>query len=184
VIRLALLCTLLAGCSWLKSIWSASTEGETFKLTDEERAVVKLILPAVDTSKVRLVFDAPASLGSTRTIGNHVHFAKTLDITKDRKSQRYWRTLLHEVCHVWQYQRYGAAYVVDALGPQFEAHRATGSRSNAYLYRLERKLRLRSYNGEQQCQIVGDYVGGAPRYCLNCGHDWRERAWKVIGEMR
>lgn len=176
---------LLCSCTWLKTVWRTTQRGETFELTIiERRAIGTIFGTAIDLDKVRLVYDAPASLGSTRTVGNTIHFARKMDITKDRTSARYWRTLFHESCHVLQYQRFGAAYVVDALGPQFEAHRKTGRRGNAYLYKLHSYSRLRQYNGEQQCQIVEDLIGGAPSYCLNCDHDWQDHARRIVGEMR
>ena len=85
--------------------------------------------------------------------------------------------LLHELTHIWQYELYGAAYIPRALRAQ---------REEGYNYggvpRLWEVLRaggdLRSFNLEQQGDIVADYYriknGRAP--------EWGQGSW-MDGEV-
>jgi hypothetical protein len=73
--------------------------------------------------------------------------------------------LVHELMHVWQYQRVGSVYIPRAL-------RAQRSREG-YNYggpeALREKKKLADFNYEQQADIVADYFclqqGWSPRWC-------------------
>jgi len=76
------------------------------------------------------------------TLGNRIYFKHVTDAG----------TLVHEVCHVWQFQREGTRYITDALWAQ----RAI---PDAYNWRkeIERgKVRWQDFNKEAQAQLIQD----------------------------
>ncbi len=65
--------------------------------------------------------------------------------------------LLHELTHVWQYQKMGAVYIPRALRAQYSnAGYNYGGVSNLRSV-LQKKKNLLSFNLEQQADIVADY---------------------------
>ena len=59
--------------------------------------------------------------------------------------------LIHELTHVWQYQRFGWIYLARTLSVQLRSGR------EGYRYTLESGRRLADYNLEQQGDIARDY---------------------------
>lgn len=64
--------------------------------------------------------------------------------------------LLHELVHVYQYERAGSRYFAEALLAQHEAGYDYGGAEALQTARLQGKY-LRDFNREQQAQIVQDY---------------------------
>lgn len=61
-------------------------------------------------------------------------------------------TLVHEVVHIWQYNRVGAAYIPRALAAQ----RSAMGYNYGGLRPLERGRSLEAFNYEQQADIIED----------------------------
>jgi hypothetical protein len=73
--------------------------------------------------------------------------------------------LLHELVHVYQYERAGSRYFAEALLAQHEAGYDYGG-AGALQLACRQGKRLRDFNREQQAQIVQDYYE-----CRSCGQD-------------
>ncbi len=77
-------------------------------------------------------------------------------------------TLIHELMHVWQYERYGAMYMVQAL----RAQKTVLAYDYGGLEKLKAYLaagkKLKDFNPEQQADIITDYFliknGNAPQW--------------------
>jgi len=78
--------------------------------------------------------------------------------------------LLHELVHVYQYERAGSRYFAEALLAQHEAGYDYGGAEALQLARLQGK-HLRDFNREQQAQIVQDYY-------VHRGHGWDTAAFE------
>jgi hypothetical protein len=63
-------------------------------------------------------------------------------------------TLVHELVHVWQYQKNGGAYISDSLWHQSKALLTEGSRGGAYDVTLVPGRSIHEYTAEQQAVIV------------------------------
>jgi hypothetical protein len=77
-------------------------------------------------------------------------------------------TLVHEVVHIWQYERVGAAYIPRAL----RAQRTAAGYDYGGLVALVRANTLWDFNYEQQADIVADYwslCNGVPPRWLRPG---------------
>ena len=85
--------------------------------------------------------------------------------------------VLHELVHVYQYERAGSRYFAEALLAQHEAGYDYGGTEALHTARLQGK-HLRDFNREQQAQIVQDY------YTYRC-HEWDTAAFEpFIAESR
>ena len=73
--------------------------------------------------------------------------------------------LVHELVHVYQYERAGSRYFAEALLAQHEAGYDYGG-AEALQLACRQGKRLRDFNREQQAQIVQDYY-----VCRSCGQD-------------
>ena len=126
----------------------------------------QLLLDAVygsnlDMSKIRLTFDTVHSFGSTKVIGNVIHFRDCDEYETNLARSAYLSNILiHEAGHVWQYQTSGFEYIPKSLYAQFDAWLKTGSRSNAYNWedRLAKGVPWSDFNPEEQAQAISDYV--------------------------
>jgi hypothetical protein len=66
-------------------------------------------------------------------------------------------TFIHELVHIWQYERFGAAYIVQALQAQHTKEGYDyGGVGTLYALRDEKKG-LQALNFEQQADVVADY---------------------------
>ncbi len=78
-------------------------------------------------------------------------------------------TLIHELMHVWQYERFGPAYIPRALHAQRTPEGYNYGGVPALQSALQREENLLSFNYEQQAEIVADYFclknGKIPRWC-------------------
>jgi len=77
-------------------------------------------------------------------------------------------TFLHELMHVWQYQKMGARYMVQALRGQFSSMGYNYGGVSALKEHLNQGKGLKDFNLEQQADIVSDYYlitkGYAPQW--------------------
>lgn len=85
-------------------------------LTKEEHDLLyQVYCASVQLNQIKIIEGASGVFGFTDrpfTMGNIIYMKNT--------SQARWnRTLVHEVCHVWQYQEEGSYYSSEALGAQF-----------------------------------------------------------------
>lgn len=116
-------------------------------LTPEEKAVLRRVYRgSLDLEPIRLVVGRSGLFGlSDRpfTLGNRIYMkgvdpARRLDV------------LVHECCHVWQYQHQGTRYVGGSLLSQLKG--------GAYEWRRERAAgkAWRQFNPEAQAQLIQD----------------------------
>ena len=80
--------------------------------------------------------------------------------------------LVHELVHVYQYERAGSRYFAEALLAQHEAGYDYGGAAALQLSARARGRHLRDFNREQQAQIVQDY------YMQRCQRGRHERPSK------
>ena len=113
---------------------------------------------AIDYEAVRIARGSGLATFSATALGNRVnlqpvHFAAdTLDLTEAGLP-----VLIHELAHVWQYQRFGYRYIVSSLAAQVWAWAKTGSRRGAYDWRKSLHRPWPRWNAEQQAQCISDY---------------------------
>jgi len=74
-------------------------------------------------------------------------------------------TFLHELMHVWQYQKMGALYMMQALRGQHSPMGYNYGGVSALKVFLEKGKKLKDFNLEQQADIVTDY------YLITQGYD-------------
>jgi hypothetical protein len=74
-----------------------------------------------------------------------------------------YRTLIHELTHIWQYQTMGTSYISDSVYHQVAASVGSGSRNAAYDVTEEdlRAKTLTSLPAEKQAVIVENYYAQA-----------------------
>lgn len=75
--------------------------------------------------------------------------------------------LIHELVHVWQYQRLGSVYIPRALWAQRTPEGYNYGGISALKIAMEQGKALMDFNYEQQADIVADY------FCLK--NDWKPR---------
>lgn len=81
-------------------------------------------------------------------IGNIVLLSSTIYSQHEIVSGR--STLVHETCHVWQYQHFGFSYIPLALWEGL-------TESDAYKVHYDEKKSFLDYDIEEQCQIIASY---------------------------
>jgi len=89
------------------------------------------------------------------TIGNTISFPKG---SYDSNDQKYQALLVHEVCHVWQYQHFGLGYIPRSVWELI-------SQRDTYVIHYDESKGFRNYDVEEQCEIVAEYfLNQDPRY--------------------
>lgn len=96
------------------------------------------------------------------TLGNHCYFpVRLLDKLVDPTDPDYYKIpwLIHELTHVWQYQRLGWSYLAQALTAQFREKAAAYDFGSDTGLQKRRKdgWTLRKFNLEQQGDIARGY---------------------------
>ncbi len=66
-------------------------------------------------------------------------------------------TFIHELVHIWQYQKLGAAYMTQALRAQHTKEGYNYGGVNGLKEAMGNKAKLTDFNLEQQADIVADY---------------------------
>jgi hypothetical protein len=118
-------------------------------LDPEIKLVEPVFAKSIDYSRVRLI---GAKAPQFVTIGNNIYVPPDFTIGDAYHAQ----TLIHELVHVWQYQRGGTAYISRALVAQIGGI-AKGSRNLGYGYTIDPGASFYDFNPEQQGLIVENY---------------------------
>ncbi len=122
----------------------------TRPLREEEIRRAKPIFDnTIDYRRVRI--DEQAWLGPKQ-----YHFCYVSFHTINSWGQMRDDILIHELVHVWQYERYGAVYIAKALLAQWEEGYDYGGWMNLDKVKNE-SGKLADFNFEQQADIVMDY---------------------------
>lgn len=91
------------------------------------------------------------------TLGNTISFPRGAYNQDDQKDQA---LLVHEVCHVWQYQHFGLGYIPRSVWELI-------SQSDAYVIHYDEAKGFRDYDIEEQCEIAAEYfLSQDPRYYI------------------
>lgn len=129
----------------------------TRALTDAEITLLEPIYQSsVKLEKVRIKSGGLLTLTVPGiTIGNTISFPKnSYDVTHRRDKAM----LIHEVCHVWQYQNFGLGYIPGSMWENT-------TQRDAYVINYDASKTFRDYDIEEQCEIVADYfLTGDMRY--------------------
>lgn len=132
-------------------------------LTERERYLAASVFgESIDLQKVRL--DERSHIGCRRHHFAYVgfHFINSWGQLEDS-------ILIHELVHIWQYERFGIVYIPRALFAQttVEGYNYGGIERLRQVRRLG--LRLSDFNYEQQGDIIADgfrlRMGLQPRWC-------------------
>jgi hypothetical protein len=127
-------------------------------LTDEEAATLRRVYrAALDLAPIRIVEGRSGLFGLSGrpfTLGNCIYLKKF-------DTARWMDVLVHEACHVRQYQHEGTRYVGGSLLGQL--------RGGAYDWRAERRAgkAWRSFGPEAQAQLIQDLFGQGHRGAEN-----------------
>lgn len=122
---------------------------DTRTLTDTEHALLTSVYgETVTLDNVRIKSGGPLTLAYPGiTLGNTISFPKGAYVESERKSQA---LLVHEVCHVWQYQHFGLGYIPQSLWELI-------SQRDTYVVHYDATKTLREYDVEEQCEIMAEY---------------------------
>lgn len=140
----------------------------TRPLSERELVLARSIFGEhIDYKKVRL--DEHSYLGCRRYRFAYVgfHYINSWGVLSDAG-------FIHEMVHIWQYQRVGAVYIARALYAQ-NTPEGYDYGGEAFLQKaLANGLTLLDFNYEQQADIVSDYfclkTGRQPRWCVPSSH--------------
>jgi hypothetical protein len=135
----------------------------TRRLTEREIALARSVFgETIDYQKVRV--DERSHIGCRQYRFAYVgfHFVNSWGKLSDP-------ILIHELVHVWQYQRLGSVYIPRALWAQRTAEGYDYGGGAALQKAVEQGQTLTDFNYEQQGDIVADYFclknGWKPRWC-------------------
>jgi len=151
---------------WLRSLARRAGRAATSRagarpLTPAEAArAARVFGAAIDLAPVRITRGRLASRGAARTLGNTIHLREGdfagagPDLTPAGL-----HLLVHELTHVWQFQRGGAGYFPASMLAQGLAWLRTGDRRGAYEWRPREAagVPFERWNPEQQARAVEDY---------------------------
>lgn len=136
---------------------------QTRRMTERKIALARTVFgAAIDYSKVRL--DERAMIGCRRYRFAYVGFQviNSWGALSDP-------LLIHELVHVWQYQRLGSVYIPRALWAQRTPEGYNYGGVNGLRQALARGKNLLDFNYEQQGDIVADFfclrTQRQPRWC-------------------
>jgi len=135
----------------------------TRPLTEREIALARSIFgETIDYQKVRL--DERSHIGCRQ-----YHFAYVGFYFVNSWGKLSDPVLIHELVHVWQYQRLGSVYIPRALWAQRTPEGYDYGGISSLKKALEQGKTLTDFNYEQQADIVADYFclknGWKPRWC-------------------
>ena len=120
-------------------------------LNDNERQLAMRIFgDSIDLNRVRV--DESARIGTRRLALAYVSF----DLINYRR--RIGKAILvHELVHIWQYQKYGSLYLARAIKAQRSREGYDyGGVANLY-HAMNQGKKLMDFNFEQQADIIEDY---------------------------
>lgn len=135
----------------------------TRRLTAQEIALARTVFgETIDYHKVRL--DEKSFIGCRQFRFAYVGFYFI-----NSWGKLFDPVLIHELVHVWQYQRLGSVYIPRALWAQRTPEGYDYGGISALKKALEQGKALTDFNYEQQADIVADYFslknGWKPRWC-------------------
>ncbi len=145
-------------------IWlNGRVKSNTRALTQREEFLARSIFgDNIDYQKVRI--DECAQLGCRK-----FHFAYVGFQVINCWGPLSDRHFMHEMVHIWQYQRFGARYIPRALWAQRTVAGYNYGGIHALRHTAEAGNGLKSFNWEQQADIVADFFclknGISPRWC-------------------
>lgn len=115
-----------------------------------------LYASSVDLQKIRIKYGGPLTwVFPGVTIGSTISFPKQAYDEQDRKDQA---LLVHEICHVWQYQNFGIRYIPRSLWELL-------TQRDAYVIHYEASKSFRDYDVEEQCEIMAEFfLNGDAKY--------------------
>jgi hypothetical protein len=121
------------------------------RMNDEELALGKKVFgDAIDFKKVRI--DDSAVIGIETIAVAYVSF-NTINYSRKIKKEIF----IHELVHIWQYQKFGSVYMSRAIKAQKSNEGYDyGGIENLYKVMLDNG-KLMDFNFEQQADIVEDY---------------------------
>lgn len=149
--------------TWLYESFSNTIKTNTRPLTAREKAVAQSVFAdSIQYDKVRI--DERARIGTRRYNICYVSFntINNWGILSDE-------LLIHELIHVWQYQRFGAVYIPRALAAQRTAEGYNYGGTTALKKAIREHKKLWEFNYEQQGDIVADYFRIRSGYCPRWG---------------
>lgn len=117
-------------------------------LTENERILLESMYgESVHYGAIRIKHGGlPMIIYPGLTIGNTITFPRHWEADTAKRQA----LLVHEGCHVWQYQNFGPGYIPRAL---FE----TLTERNAYSVNFDEAKSFSDYDIEEQCEIVAEY---------------------------
>lgn len=126
------------------------------KLSSEEREVAQSVFgESIIYDAVRLRQGSVLTrVYPAFTLGNVITFPRNeydLNDVRDRA------LLVHELCHVWQFQNGGWGYMPRAIYEEV-------TQPDAYTVYYDQQKKLRDYDIEEQCEIAAEYFLGDDRY--------------------
>lgn len=123
----------------------------TRKMTEQEIALgYQIFGSSIRYDLVRV--DATAKFGTKKIAVAYVSF-NTINYNKKIKKEIF----IHELVHIWQYQRFGSIYVARAIKAQRSKEGYEyGGAPNLYVKMLQ-GAKLTDFNFEQQADIIEDY---------------------------
>ncbi|MEY4903000.1 MAG: hypothetical protein RLZZ292_815 [Bacteroidota bacterium] len=155
---------------------TARLKGQTRSLTEEEMALGKSIFGEnIDYQVIR--------------IDEHSHTAQRLRAkyvsfnTINSWGKMSPDVFIHELVHIWQYQRLGSVYIAEALAAQRSEAGYNYGGIAALQKALEEGKTLRDFNFEQQGDIVQDYYLITHGYRAQWGTARQKEApiyWEII----
>ena len=126
---------------------------KTRSLTEAERSMIReLFGDHIQLSLIRI--DNRAKVGLKKNIIAYVSF-NTINSRKKISNA----ILMHEMVHVWQYQRFGSVYISKALHAQKKPDVYDYGGSDHLFRMMLSGKKLTDFNFEQQAEIIEDYYG-------------------------
>ncbi|MFZ2682280.1 MAG: DUF4157 domain-containing protein [Patescibacteria group bacterium] len=143
-----IIATLVIFALFVITIFSPLLYGKR-SLTEKELTILQPVYESsVDFDKVKIKSGGPLTFVYPGvTIGNTVSFPKDAYNENDQKDQA---LLVHELCHVWQYQHFGLGYIPRSLWELI-------TQRDTYVIHYDAKKSFREYDIEEQCEIVAEY---------------------------
>lgn len=118
-------------------------------LTSKERTVLfPLYTSHVNLDEIRIKSGGPLTwVYPGITLGNVISFPQGAYDENDLEDQA---LLVHEVCHVWQYQHFGVGYIPRSLWELV-------TQRDTYVIHYNAEKSFRDYDVEEQCEIIAEY---------------------------
>lgn len=117
---------------------------------EEKKYINKYFNSQVDTSNIRISYRIPdwiEKLAVAFVTFNTIHFSERISLP----------IFIHEVVHIWQYQKFGSVYIYRALKAQNSTEGYNyGGLENLYSKMLNNYI-FTDFNFEQQGEIFEDY---------------------------